>query len=59
MYSADTVKRSLQYLYRGTVFKCGNDSKTVERLLKRLNFAALAAAFSQRTKRVYAYQTWG
>ena len=58
MYSADTVKHSLQYLYRGTVFKCGNDGKTVERLLRRLNFSTLAAAFSQRTERVYAYQTW-
>lgn len=58
MYSADMVKNSLRYLYRGAVHEAGYDRKTVKRLLKRLNYAALAAAFSQRTERVYAYQTW-
>ena len=58
MYSADLVKKSLRYLYRSAVHEAGYESGAVERLLGRLDFAALADAFSQRTRHIYAYQTW-
>ena len=58
MYSAELVRHAMRYLYRGAVHENGYDRAAVERLLKRLDFTALASVFSQQARRVYAYQTW-
>ena len=54
MLSAQTVKNSLRYLYRGAVHEFGYSENTVDALLENLNDLALAWALRQNLRRVYA-----
>ena len=57
MYSEETVRNSVRYLYQGAVHECGCSEDTVEDLLKKLDYHALASVFQKNARRVYAYDT--
>ena len=55
MLSAETVRNSLRYLYRGEIHEEGYEEQAVEDLLRTLDFDALAVEFGKCLQHVPAY----
>ena len=59
MYSANSVKSSIEHLYNGAIHELGYKRSAVETLLEQIDFKVLAQAVAHNAKRVYGYVVKG